>query len=97
MVSYEECEHVTYKQIDDMKHAIGFDNRKVRGTKNRRYEPYRNYFDAGERDIEDLDKLVKIGLMTKRKFHNNTVYHVTEDGKTFLYYVTGVEILPDMK
>jgi len=24
-------------------------------------------------------------------------YHVTDDGKTFIYYVTGVQILPDMK
>lgn len=39
MVDSSILEKVTYKQIDDMKHAIGFDNRKVRGTKHRKYEP----------------------------------------------------------
>ena len=39
MVNSAIYEKVTYKQIDDMKHAIGFDKRKVRGTKHRRYEP----------------------------------------------------------
>ena len=24
-------------------------------------------------------------------------YHVSDDGKTFIYYVTGVQILPDLK
>ena len=47
MVNSAIYEKVTYKQIDDMKHALGFDKRKVRGTKHRRYEPYRNYFNTG--------------------------------------------------
>ena len=50
MVNSSVYEKVTYKQIDDMKHAIGFDNQKVRGTKYRKYEPYRNYYDASPRD-----------------------------------------------
>lgn len=44
MVNSVVYENVTYKQINDMKHALGFDNRKIRGTKYRRYEPYRNFF-----------------------------------------------------
>ena len=43
MVDYNKYQHVTYNQIDMMKHAIGFDDRKVKGTKYRKYEPYRNY------------------------------------------------------
>ena len=32
MVNSSVYEKVTYKQIDDMKHAIGFDNQKGLGT-----------------------------------------------------------------
>ena len=42
MVDYNKYQDVTYNQIDMMKHAIGFDDRKVKGTKHRKYEPYRN-------------------------------------------------------
>lgn len=94
MIEYNKYRQVTYDQIDMMKHTIGFDNLKVRGTKHRKYEPYRNYYNAGERDKAELDNLVKIGLMKKSC---ESYYHVTDDGKTFLYYVTGVQILPDMK
>lgn len=94
MINYGKYQQVTYNQIDMMKHTIGFDNRKIRGTKHRKYEPYRNYYNAGERDKAELDKLVEIGFMKKS---NESYYHVTDDGKKFLYYVTGVHILPDMK
>ena len=77
-----------------MLHIIRFDDRKVKGTKHRKYEPYRNYYNAGERDKAELDKLVEIGFMKKS---SEDYYHVTDDGKTFIYYVTGVQILPDMK
>lgn len=93
MIDYNKIESVTFKQIDAMKHTIGFDNMKVKGTKYRRFKPYRNFFDAGERDIADMEKLVEIGLMTKSGEH---LYHVNYDGKKFLQLVTGVEILPDM-
>ena len=92
MIDYKKIQGVTFKQIDDMKHTIGFDDMKVKGTKHRRYEPYRNYFDAGKCDVEDMEKLVEIGLMTKSWEH---LYHVNDDGKKFLQLVTGVEILPD--
>ena len=92
MIDYKKIQSVTYKQIDDMKHTIGFDDMKVKGTKYRKYEPYRNYFDAGKCDVEDMEKLVEIGLMTKSREH---LYHVNNDGKKFLQLVTGVEILPD--
>lgn len=65
MVDYNKYQDVTYNQIDMMKHTIGFDDRKVKGTKYRKYEPYRNYYNAGERDKAELDKLVEIGFMKK--------------------------------
>ena len=92
MVNSAIYEKVTYKQIDDMKHALGFDKRKVRGTKHRRYEPYRNYFNTGERDVEDWEQLVAIGFATKSR---ENWYHVSDDGRIFLERVTGVEFLPE--
>lgn len=88
MVNSAIYEKVTYKQIDDMKHALGFDKRKVRGTK----EPYRNYFNTGERDVEDWEQLVAIGFATKSRVN---CYHVSDDGRIFLERVTGVKFLPE--
>lgn len=94
MVSSAIYEKVTYKQIDDMKHAIGFERGRVHGTKHRRYEPYRNYFNTGERDWEDWEQLVKIGFADKGK---ENWYSVSDDGREFLRRVTGVEILPESR
>lgn len=94
MVSSTIYENVTYKQIDDMKHAIGFERGRVRGTKHRRYEPYRNYFNTGECDREDWEQLVKIGFADKGK---ENWYSVSDDGREFLRRVTGVEILPESR
>ncbi len=94
-------ENVTYKQISDMKHAIGFDKGHIKGTKYRKYEPYRNYFDAGDCRPQHLEELVNIGFMSleqdKLPFSDNihNVYHVTDDGRKFLKLVTGVEILKE--
>lgn len=72
MVNSAIYEKVTYKQIDNMKHALGFDKRKVRGTKHRRYEPYRNYSMLGSVMLRigsslllsDLpQRVVRIGIM----------------------------------
>lgn len=94
MVSSTEYMKVTYKQIADMKHALGFENREVRGTKHRTYEPYRNRYDAGDRDIESWEHLVSIGFAAKRREH---WYCVTDDGRIFLEWVTGVKILPESR
>lgn len=91
MVNSSEYMHVTYSQIEKMKHTIGFDNRMVTGTKHRKYVPYRNYYCSGGFDAE-LDDLVRLGFMAK---HSERYYHVTEDGRIFLERVTGVKILPD--
>lgn len=92
MVNSAVYDKVTYKQIDDMKHALGFDKRRVRGTKYRRYEPYRNYFNTGNCDIDDWEQLVTIGLATKSR---ENWYHVSDNGRIFLELVTGVKILPE--
>lgn len=94
MVNSREYMKVTYSQIDKMKHAIGFDDRKVTGTKYRKYEPYRNYYAAPSCGDSELEELVRLGFMEKSR---ENYYHVTDDGKIFLKRVTGVEILPDMR
>lgn len=95
MVNSKVYENVSYKQISDLKHALGFDNRKVTGTKHRKYEPYRNYFCAGECDKSDWDYLVSIGFADKCK--DEKYYYVTSDGRTFLEFVTGVKFLEESK
>lgn len=91
MVNSKEYMHVTYKQIDHMKHTIGFDPRKVTGTKHRKYVPYRNYYCTSCPDPE-LDDLVRLGFMEKS---SEKYYHVTADGRIFLERVTGVKIMPE--
>ncbi|MGF7012012.1 hypothetical protein M2146_002566 [Lachnospiraceae bacterium PF1-22] len=94
MINSTEYQNVTYKQISDMKHAIGFDSKKVRGTKHRKYEPYRNYYNTGERDVEDWEMLVKLGFANKSR---ENFYHVSNDGRIFLERVLGVKILPESR
>lgn len=95
MVNSRKYMHVTYSQIDKMKHTIGFDPRKVTGTKHRKYVPYRNYYAAGGFDLE-LEDLVALGFMARNDAMEKYVcYHVTEDGRIFLERVTGVKILPE--
>lgn len=88
MLNFKKIDNVTYKQIDIMKHTIGFNRGRIRGTKYRRYAPYRNYFQAGLADM----KLAKIGLM---KEYRKNCFEVTDDGREFLELVTGVTILEE--
>ena len=90
---------VTTNQIDFMKHCLGFENSKVKGTKHRKYKAYRNYFTTSNNDVE-WDKLVEQGLATKQDFPNGCgdnpkAYFVSDEGKKFLSNITGVEITED--
>lgn len=87
MVSSMLYEKVTFKQIDDMKHALGFDNKKVTGIKHRKYTPYRNRFYAGGKDIADWKILVSLGFAEE---YSGSLFRVTEDGRFFLERVTGI-------
>lgn len=101
MVNVSVYEKVTYKQIEDMKHTIGFDNKRVKGTRYRKYEPYRNYFYSGRLRPKHLDQLVEMGFMSLREVNSplsnekQYIYSVTDDGRKFLELVTGVEILEE--
>jgi hypothetical protein len=85
---------VTMVQIDYMKHAIGYEARKV---KRRIYKAYRNYFTTGKPD-EDWQKLVDLGLATTRPFEigvgdQPTAYFVSEEGFTFLSVLLGIKVV----
>lgn len=52
---------ITVKQIDDMKHAIGFDKSRTTGIKHRKMYAYRNYY-MSYKKMEDWEKLVYLKL-----------------------------------
>ena len=92
MINY----HFTLKQINSMKHCIGFDKSKVTGTKYRKMKACRNYYVTDDND-ESLDDLVEQGLMTKRDYplgcgDNSQIYYMTKEGFKFLSDLTGMEI-----
>ena len=82
------------EMIENMKHTIGFDNRKVKGTKYRKYKCYRNYFTGISKS---LDKAAELGLVTKRelskKYCGGFCYSVSDKGFKFLSRITGVEVI----
>lgn len=83
-------------QINNMKHAIGFDGKKV---KRRKYVAYRNYYTTPN-DNSSWDELVKWGFAEKRKFPNGIgdnpqVYHVTRQGMDLLERILECKIAED--
>jgi len=87
---------VNTEQIRMMKHCIGFEKSRIKGTKYRKMEAYRNYFTTAD-DDELLDSMVEQGLMEKGKFergigNNPQWYSVTEEGLKFISELTSIEI-----
>lgn len=87
MIDASLYENVTYKQINDMKHALGFDNGNVTGTNHRTFIPYRNSFHASGKDIKDWKNLVTLGFAIEQ---SENTFSVTPDGTLFLEKVTGI-------
>lgn len=90
---------VTTIQIGFMKHCIGLENRRVTGTKHRKYTAWRNYFTTSG-DVEEWDNLVEQNLAGKRDFprgcgDNPKMYFVTKEGFEVLGGIMGVEITED--
>jgi len=72
-------------QVDDMKHCVGFDGKKV---KRRKYEAYRNYYTTSN-DHSSWDGIVRAGLADKRPFpqgggENPQCYSLNEQGFKYL-------------
>jgi hypothetical protein len=80
------------EQIDDMKHSIGFEWRKVRKGV---YEAYRNYYTTCGNNAS-WDKLVEQGLAVKRDFPqglaDSKIYFVSEAGIAFLEKMLSITI-----
>lgn len=83
---------ITLGQINNMKHCIGFTNKKIKRGK---YETYRNYYTTCG-DNENWDKLVELGLAGKRNSRMagdfTKVYWVTKEGMEFLGELLGCKI-----
>ncbi len=85
------------KQINIIKHTLGYRKDRVRGRIHRNYTPYRNYYQISNKSegINELLKLVDKGLMIKRldQFNeNSTIFHVTEEGRKRLGNILDVTI-----
>ena len=87
---------VSVKQIENMKHCIGFSESRVKGKKNRKYDAWRNYFTTGGPD-KDWDNLVEQGLAFREVFPHGggsdpKLYYVSLDGFEFLGKILSAEI-----
>lgn len=73
---------LSFRQIDIMKHAIGFSRDKV---KKNRYVAYRNRYVTSATD-KDWEDLVFVGYATKREFEieKQIGYYVSSEGLKFL-------------
>lgn len=85
---------VTLKQIDYMKHCIGYEKDKVKRNK---YSVWRNYFTTSETD-EDWDGLVRLGLAINEPFTNGIgdnpqVYYVSKEGLKLLERLLEIKIV----
>lgn len=72
---------LSLRQIQIMKHAIGFDRNRIRKG---RYEAYRNrYITNCDKDWEEL---IEIGFANKKTFdlEKTVMYFVTETGMKYL-------------
>lgn len=85
---------ITMKQIGNMKHAIGFDRKKVKRGK---YSAYRNYYTTVDRN-QSWDELVELSFATRKEFKNGIgydpqYYSLTRMGMDLLERVPGCKIV----
>jgi len=89
------CDEVNLKQINNMKHCIGF---KGEGVKRKKYVAYRNYYTTNGDDAS-WDSLVGLGLARKRDFSmggsNAKCYSVSKRGIELLERLLECKITED--
>lgn len=88
--------NITLKQIENMKHCIGFDGARV---KRRKYIAFRNYYTTADNDVS-WDELVNLELATKRAFGsgvgiNPKCYCVSKNGFELLERLLECKIVED--
>lgn len=87
---------INVKQIEDMKHCIGFNVSKI---KNDKYFAWRNYFTTPDSD-KSWDYLVIHGLAVKNDFKlgsgpNPKCYQVSKEGFKYLEGLLNIKIIID--
>lgn len=78
-------EPITADDLDNLRHALGVSPKTPRG--------YRNYFVAGGKDVESMERLVAVGFMVKNERYNLSdapCYHATAEGAR----AVGLKALP---
>ena len=87
---------LTVRQINKMKHAIGFDGYRIKVRKPRTYNAYRNRYitDGSEPDWDDL---VGKGLACRGDYGNNPmrdskIYSLTQNGLAVLGRILDIQI-----
>jgi hypothetical protein len=87
-----ETETLSIKQIEDMKHAIGFQQWYV---KDGAYKPYRNYFGI-RNPSESWEQLVSGGYASKgyNSISDEIIYSVSSKGLTALAGILSVRLIP---
>lgn len=89
-------ESVTLKQIENMKHCIGYRADRV---KRKKYVAFRNHYTTSG-DSQSWDELVSLELATKRPFPNGggdnpQVYYVSKKGIELLERLLECKIVED--
>lgn len=81
---------LSIRQIEMMKHAIGFDRRNI---KKNQYGAYRNRYIVTNPD-NDWEELISFGYATKRAFEaeRQIAYYVSELGMKYLGSLFGCTI-----
>lgn len=93
-----EYSDITYKQIEEMQHAIGFNKNKVTGIKHRVMRAYRNHF-CDHIDNQSWEILRLKGLADRGKADKDGIcyFHVTENGLQFLATLCGFEKIVEIE
>ena len=86
---------ITVNQIDDMKHAIGFDKSKTTGIKHRKMYAYRNYY-MSYKKMEGWENLVNLRLATRSGEEQKIYYSLTTKGLSFLAKLCGFETIVEI-
>ena len=80
------------------KHCIGLDHKKPYKRHGRYfYRPYRNYYDAGGKDVEIWDTMVSVGYAAagKKDRDGGCMYWLTREGLDWLGEKLGIQILDE--
>ena len=82
---------ISIEQLDNMKHAIGYERSEVKRGK---YEAYRNYFTTNGPE-ESWEKLCDKGYAVSGAGAKYVVYHVSDKGLELMENLLDIKIIID--